>query len=125
MCFWAPSANRGNPFHTPSPSYLREPWESANAAPEGGKNGGERAAAAPQPLLLINHQKSLPWFVAFDPGSFFTLRGRESGQRERRGGSGEKGESQGPEGGEVRGERLGGVGPFALSDLKACLVLIQ
>ena len=31
-------------------------------------------------------------------------------------GAGEKGESQGPEGAEVRGERLGGRGPFALSE---------
>ena len=40
-------------------------------------------------------------------------------------GSREKGESQGPGGVEVRGERLGGIGPFALSNLKACLDLIQ
>eukprot|EP00064_Thunnus_orientalis_P007151 superscaffoldBa00000780_g7170 len=68
-------------------SYLREPWENACAGPEGGKNGGERAAAS-QPLLLINHQKSLPWFMAFDPSSSFALRGRELGGK----GEGEQGE---------------------------------
>lgn len=49
-------------------------------------------ADASQPLLLINHQKSLPRFVAFDPSSSFALRGSELG----RGG----GEGRGREGGE-------------------------
>jgi len=54
--------------------FTRSPRENAHAAPEGGKR-----AAAPQPRLLINHQKSLPWFLAFDPGSSFAFfcEGRE------------------------------------------------
>ncbi len=52
--------------------------------------------------------------MAFDPSSSFALRGRELGGEKGRG-SREKGESQGPEGVEVRGARLGGIGPCALS----------
>lgn len=79
-----------------------------------GRKEGREGAGASQPLLLINHQKSLPQFMAFDPSSSFALRGRKlSGWGER--GSGGKGESQGPEAVEVRGERLGATGPFGLS----------
>lgn len=85
---WAQSANRGNSFHTWSLSYLREPWESAYTALEGGKKGGERAAAS-RPLLLINHQKSLPWFMAFDPSSSFALWRKELGG-EKGGGTGRR-----------------------------------
>lgn len=58
--------------------------------------------------------------------SFLLIRtGRERvGQRKGRESTG-KGESQGPKGVEVRGERLGSTEPFALSNLKACLDLIQ
>lgn len=42
--FWSLSANRGNSFYTESLSYLREPWENACTAPEGGKKGGERGS---------------------------------------------------------------------------------
>lgn len=62
--------------------------------------------------------------MAFDPGSSFALKGRELGG-ERGGGGRGKGESEGPEGVEVRGERLGSTEPFALPNLKACLDLIQ
>lgn len=40
-----------------------------------GRKEGREGADAARPLLLINHQKSLPQFVAFDPGSSFALRG--------------------------------------------------
>lgn len=42
-----------------------------------GRKEGREGAGASQPLLLINHQKSLPQFMAFDPSSSFALRGRK------------------------------------------------
>lgn len=53
--------------------------------------------------------------MAFDPSSSFALRGRELGG-ERGGGAGKRVRVKAPEGVEVRGERLGGVGPFGLSE---------
>lgn len=55
-----------------------------SAAPEGGKSGEELLLPS-QPLLLINQQKSLPWFTAFDPSSSFALRGRQLGGEKGRG----------------------------------------
>lgn len=52
-----------------------------------GRKEGREGAGASQPLLLINHQKSLPQFMAFDPSSSFALRGRKLS----RGGEGEWG----------------------------------
>lgn len=46
---------------------------------------GREGADASQPLLLINHQKSLPRFMAFDPSSSFAHRGRELGRGGERG----------------------------------------
>lgn len=45
-----------------------------------GRKEGREGADASQPLLLINHQKSLPRFMAFDPSSSSALGGRELGR---------------------------------------------
>lgn len=85
------------------------------------RRGEREGADASQPLLLINHQKSLPQFMAFDPSSSFALRGRVLGRG--REGSRGKGESQGPEAVEVRGGEIRSCEAFR--SLRARLDLIQ
>ena len=89
-----------------------------------GRKEGREGADASQPLLLINHQKSLLRFMAFDPSSSFALRGRAGGGggvgggevKGQRVGGGGGGGSQGPEAVEVKGGRLEATRPFGLSE---------
>lgn len=81
-----------------------------------GRKEGREGAGASQPLLLINHQKSLPQFMAFDPSSSFALRGRKLS------GGGVGGEPR-PRGCGGQGREIRGYGTFW--SLKACLDLIQ
>lgn len=111
--FWVLSVNRGNSFHTWSLSYLQEPWENLRTAPEGGKKGGERENCC----FSTSASNQSPEITAAVYGLWSKLLFRTTRERVgwgMRRGSGEKGESQGPEGVEVRGERLGGIGPFSL-----------
>lgn len=83
-CIWAPFSELLQPCSAlKAQAIYKSPGRILAPHQRVGRGGREGRVAPSQPLLLINHQKSLPWFMAFDPGSSFTLWGRELwGERE-------------------------------------------
>lgn len=119
--FWALSANRGNSFYTWSLSYLREPWENACTAPEGGKKGGERGSWC----FSTSASNQSPEITATVYGLWSKLlfrTTREKAVEGERGGGG-KGWEPRPRGCGGQGREIRGYGTFW--SLKACLDLIQ